>query len=83
VAAEMGEEAEAAVVRQALIARLSTIKRTVHFKQYHPDRAARSGLSVEQATTLSAWLEEVYSYILRRRLGDRRAGDEQVVVERE
>jgi len=67
-------------LRRALLSRLTTLKRTVHFKAYHPDRTRHSGLSVEHATTMAAWLEEVYTYILRRRLGGE--GEEQVVFER-
>ena len=84
-AAEMGAEPEEEALRQALVARLSTLKRTVHFKAYHPDRAARSGLGVEDATAMAAWLEEVYTYILRRRLRDGESGGGgagEVVVER-
>ena len=44
---------------KALIAKLQTLKRTVHFKAFHPDRAARSGMGVEEATTMAAWIEQV------------------------
>jgi len=84
VAQELGSEPEAEALRAALVARLHTLKRTVHFKTFHPDRAGRVGLGVEQATTMAAWLEEVYSYILKRRLGDggAAASEAEVVVER-
>ena len=82
VAAEMGEEPDEEALRVALIAKLSTLKRTVHFKTFHPDRAGRSGLGVEMATAMAAWLEEVYTYILRRRLGDGSAVEEGPVFER-
>ena len=81
VATALGSAPEEEALRAALIAKLHTLKRTVHFKAFHPDRAARSGLSVELCTTMAAWLEEVYSYILKRRLGDGGAEGE-VVVER-
>lgn len=79
-AAALGGAPEEEALRAAIVARLQTLKRTVHFKAYHPDRAARSGLGVELATTMAAWLEQVYSYILKRRLGA--ASDAEVVVER-
>ena len=81
VATQMDGHAEE-TLRFALIQKLKSLKRTVHFKTYHPDRRAKSGLSIEEATTMAAWLEEVYSYILKRRLKDG-GGDERdkVVVE--
>eukprot|EP00966_Prymnesium_polylepis_P026755 617774-Prymnesium_polylepis.1 len=81
-AADLGDAPDEEALRLALIARLSTLKRTVHFKTFHPDRAARSGLGVELATKMAAWLEEVYAYILRRRLGDGGDAEEQVTFER-
>ena len=85
VATEMGAAPEEEALRLALIAKLHTLKRTVHFKAYHPDRVARSGLGIEEATTMAAWLEEVYTYILKRRLrdGGGSADEGEVVVERE
>lgn len=65
---EMGEAPDEEALRLLLITKLSTLKRTVHFKAYHPDRASRSGLGVEDATTMAAWLEQLYSYMLKRRL---------------
>lgn len=84
VAGEMGADPDEQALRAALVSRLHTLKRTVHFKAYHPDRQRVSGgLNLEHATTMAAWLEEVYSYILRRRLGDGGGGEAaQVVVER-
>lgn len=81
VASALGEEPDEQTLREALLARLSTLKRTKHFKTYHPDRAGRSGLDSEQCTSMAAWLEEVYTYILRRRLGGASEAPE-VVVER-
>ena len=81
---EISDAPEEEALRKVLIAKLSTLKRTVHFKAYHPDRIARTGLSAEQAHVMSSWLEEVYSYILRRRLRDGHAAaaeEEQVVFE--
>ena len=68
VGEEMGEAPDEDALRLALISKLATLKRTVHFKTYHPDRAGKSGLSTEDATTMAAWLEQCYSYVLKKRL---------------